>query len=418
MALKDIEAFLAQEIHEGQFDSHGSFSVDESRSLDKLARYQSERPGLWLVKLLQAATALGCHEFDVKQQLGQTLVRFHPRQDSLAGLTHLQVALQAASTLPGCSFSLRQGEDQPWEVKRGAPRPPLVPPEKRSIEITRHWSGFTFSPLEHVRRARLQRDEALLLQELCRYAPLAVRLDRRLLNDPVINKPPGLRLGVYVPPFAGRPRPAIPYTAVERIVLSSDPLPARMALMDHSLRRPLFLQRNQQHEHIQGRNLYLQQWVGAGWLDQELWAGILRRETPGYSSFDSRIERSDGEVEIWSDYNRDLGAICVKGYLSLDINRGRAGRLYLVRDGVLMKPKTLPDELAEVLILWSAPHLNTDLTQLQVVEDEVYVAELRTIFEHLRAAADSLLRVAAQSDHRVQAQQVLNYLENSRLPSA
>ena len=56
---------------------------------------------------------------------------------------------------------------------------------------------------------------------------------------------------------------------MERIVVSSDPLPARMALMDHSLRRPHLLQRNQQQEQIQGKNLYLQQWVGAAWLDQQ-----------------------------------------------------------------------------------------------------------------------------------------------------
>lgn len=437
MALKDIEEFLAREVHEGQFDSSGSFSLDESRSLDKLARYQSERPGLWLVKLLQAATALGCQEFVVKQESGRTVVRFRARlavdwtpwrqgnASSQSGLRHLQIGLQAASTLSDCRFTLQAGATLPWQVERGALRLPLDPPEIPLIEVVRHWTSFSFSPIEHVRRARSQRDEFLLLQELCRYAPLTVWLDRRLLNDPVINKPPGLRLGVYLPPFASRPRPAIPYTSVERIVTTHEPLHTRMALMDHTLRVPQFLQRNREMETRNGKHLFLQQWTGTAPLNQVAWCGLLRNDGPGFQ-FDSRIERSDGEFEIWSDYNRELGSLAVRGYLSLDINRKRPGRLYLVRDGVLMKPKLLPPELEEVLIIWSAPHLNTDLTQLQIIEDELYAAEYHLILQHLSEAAAALAQMFKQRGPRTaeeftsdrRARRVLSYLEKREAPKA
>jgi hypothetical protein len=432
VALQDIEQFLSREVHEGHFDSSGSFSLDESRSLDKLARHQSERPGLWLVKLLQAATALGAEDFGVQQLLGQTRVRFQParslpwedwqqgRASQDPGLRHLQIALQAASTLPHCHFSWKLGPSSHWQVERGAVRFPAEVPGLEPIEIKRHWK-LSLSLPEYIRRAALQAEESLLLQELARYAPLAVRLDNRLLNDPVINKPPGLRLGVYVPPFLPRPRPAIPYTSVERIVLSPRGRSDCLGLMDHSLRIPTFLERNRQRERTEGKHLWLQQWVGERWLNAEDWRTLLRRKLRlPYGLFDSRIERNDGLFEIWSDYNRHLGAIAVRGYISLDINRGREGRLYLVRDGLLMKPKVLPEELSEVLILWSASHLNTDLSQLQIIEDEVYAAELTKIWAELEAAARALLEVlrhyglnsASQVQASDRARLVLGYLEN------
>ena len=396
MALKDIEEFLSREIHEAQFVSSGQFSLDESRSLDKLAQYQSERPGLWLVKLLQAAVALGAEEFRVRQFANTTSVNFRPAQKvewepwlrsnaaSQPGLRHLQLALQAASTIPGARIGLKLG-NQRWQVERGAVRLPFLPEASDTIEITRQWH-WTASLPAHFRQARLQLDEAMLLQELGRYAPAGVRLDNRLLNDPVINKPPGLRLGVYVPALWVRPKPAIPYTAVERLVVGPG-----LGLMDHSLRTPYLLQRNGFRAKPEGNSLFLQQWVGPDWLETREWKKRLRQLRPGYSSFNSRIERNDGLFEIWPDYNNGLGAILVSAYLSLDINRNREGRLYLVKDGVLLKPKTFPPQLEQALVIWSAPEVNTDLTQLQAVEDEVYRKIYHNVCRHLKVAADQLL---------------------------
>lgn len=402
MALKDIEDFLAHEVLEAQFDSSGQFSLDESRSLDKLAQYQSDRPGLWLVKLLQAAVALGASEFRVGQLLNTTTVQFRPGCEvewepwlkanaaSQAGARHLQLALQAASTIPEIKMTMKVG-GQHWQVERGAARLPFQPEPGQLVEITRQWQ-FTPSLAPHFRRARLQLEEALLLQELGRYAPLAVRLDRRLLNDPVINKPPGLRLGVFVPPLISRPKPAIPYTAVERLVVGPG-----LGLMDHSLRLPHVLQRNGFKSKPEGRSLFLQQWVGPEWLAEREWQAQLRTQKPGFSSFDSRIERNDEVLELWPDYNRGLGAILVSGYLSLDINRHREGRLYLVKDGVLLKPKTLPDPLQQALVIWSAPQVNTDLTQLQAIEDEIYRGIYREVCQHLQEAADHFLEEVEMS---------------------
>ena len=428
MALQDIEKFLAQE---GRFESRGHFTLDEKASLDKLAEFQAERPGLWLVKLLQAAVASGAPEFRVRQFVHDTRVTFEPKLpldwDSWrqgqsckrAGARHLQLALQAASTLPGARVSLGVA-GQSWTVERGALRLPWETVAAGQIEVVRRWE-FPLSLLVPIRRSRLLVDEALLLQELGRYAPLPIRLDGRLLNDPVINKPPGLRLGVYVPPLLVRPWPAIPYTAMERLVVSDEYPGACFGLMDHTTRIPNTLDLNGKSDRTRGRHCFLQQWQGPQWLSRDDWKTTLRARSPGFQ-FNSRIERNDGLFEIWSDYNRGLRSILVKGYLSLDINRGRAGRMYLIKDGLLMKPKMLDEELREVLILWSAPEVRTDLSQLQVVEDEVYQVVWRTVRQHLLAAAESLnqtlklrgLDSALQAEHRERAQRVAQYLNTLR----
>lgn len=428
MALQDIEKFLAQE---AQFDSSGSFTLDEQASLDKLAQFQGERPGLWLVKLLQAAVALGAREFRVRQFVHDTRVTFEPkfpmdwgswRQGNSCirpGARHLQLALQAASTLPGARLSLEVG-GQHWAVERGASQLPWESVAAGPIEVARRWE-FQLSLLAPIRRSRLLLDEALLLQELGRYAPLPIRLDGRLLNDPVINKPPGLRLGVYVPPLLVRPWPAIPYTAVECLVVSDEHPAACFGLMDHTTRIPNTLEINGTSDLIKGHHLFLQQWKGPRWLSKDDWKTTLRGNSPGFQ-FNSRIERNDGLFELWSDYNRGLRSILVKGYLSLDINRGRPGRMYLIKDGLLMKPKMLDEELHEVLILWSAPEVRTDLSQLQVVEDEVYQAVWRTVRQHLLEMAESLnqtlnlrgLNSALQAEHRLRARRVRQYLNTLR----
>ncbi|MCW5870587.1 MAG: hypothetical protein KIS61_25245 [Candidatus Eremiobacteraeota bacterium] len=425
MALQDIEEFLARE---AQFDSSGSFTLDEQRSLEKLAEFQAERPGLWLVKLLQAAVASGSSEFRVRQFVHDTRVTFEPNlaldweswsqasASNQPGTRHLQLALQAASTMPGARLSLKVAT-RTWQVERGASRVPWGA-GPGPVEVVRRWD-FQLSLVATVRRSRLLVDEALLLQELGRYAPLPIWLDGRLLNDPVINKPPGLRLGVYVPPLLPRPKPAIPYTSLERLVISSEPTRRLLGLMDHSSRIPKSLELNQKTDRTFGNHLFLQQWSGPEWLQDENWRERLRGRTPGFRHFDSRIERNDGLFEIWSDYNRGLKAILVKGYLSLDINRGRSGRLYLVKDGLLMKPKMLNEALWGVLIIWSAPELSTDLSQLQVVEDEVYQEMWRTLREHLSAAVDSLERTltlwglgsAQQAEYRERASRVRRYLK-------
>lgn len=432
MPLQDIEAFLAREVREAQFDSSGRFSLDEKRSLEKLAQYQTERPGLWLVKLLQAAVASGAREFRVRQVRQATLVSFEPGQpldwagwhrgepSEQAATRHLQLGLQAGSTLPGARLSLMT-DSQQWQVEGGATRLPWGEDRIKPVQVARRWS-FQLSLSAVLGRSRLLVDEALLLQELGRYAPIPIWLDGRLLNDPVVNKPPGLRLGVYVPPLLARPKPAIPYTAVERLVMRRAPESQLIGLMDHSSRLPKSLELNGKKDRTFGNHLFLQQWVGPDWLQEDNWRYRLRGHYPGYRQFDSRIERNDGQFEIWSDYNKGLNAILVQGYLSLDINRGRAGRLYLVKDGLLMKPKMLESDLGGVLVIWSAPQVRTDLSQLQVLEDEVYQQVWREVRGHLLAAAVALeetlqlwgLSSAEQADHRDRAGRVRRYLTQER----
>ena len=110
-----------------------------------------------------------------------------------------------------------------------------------------------------------------------------------------------------------------------------------------------------------------------------------------YSTFDSKIERADGVTELWHDYNLKLPAVTVRGYLSMDLCPGNEGRLYLVKDGVAMKPRSLGPRFKGCLALWSEPRIRTDLSQLQVVDDSVYAETVAKITEHYTSSARNVL---------------------------
>lgn len=55
----DLNRFLQGEHSEGRLDSEGTFTVSLDRALEKVARYSLERPGAWILKIVQAAVGLG-----------------------------------------------------------------------------------------------------------------------------------------------------------------------------------------------------------------------------------------------------------------------------------------------------------------------------------------------------------------------
>ncbi len=51
----NLEKFLSQQKEAGSLDSSGQITLDPSRALEKLVQHQLPNPGLWILKLLQAA---------------------------------------------------------------------------------------------------------------------------------------------------------------------------------------------------------------------------------------------------------------------------------------------------------------------------------------------------------------------------
>ncbi|MCA9792504.1 MAG: hypothetical protein KC910_11935, partial [Candidatus Eremiobacteraeota bacterium] len=410
MKLRDLADFLDQ-IQEGHVDSHGVFTLDWSRAQEKLAKYQAEAPGLWLLKLLQFAVAHDSMYFLVKVRFDTTVVEFKaPAEGAIEALTtldpvdqspldHLQVGVQSLCTVAKSEASLAFGERE-YPLRNGVligPGEPL----KRPIDhfrITRRWkSSGRGRLLDYFGNSRVHLDESLFLQEMGRFAPTRVHFDGRLLNDPVVNKPPALRLGVWVGPFQRRPRPAIPYATLERIVLTRAPMEQRLALADHSLRSPEFLVTDHNAYRVNGYHAFVQEWqMEDGEIEcrPDKLHEFLRSFRPHYTVFTSRIERADSEAELWYDYNRGLPALSARGYLSLDLGQDREGRLYLVHHGVCMKHRPLGPKFKGCLAIWSVPEVHTDLSQLQVLDDELYAATLATVQSHFSQAAATLVRMA------------------------
>lgn len=421
MKLNSLEAFLDDFCEEGLLDSQGTFTLDWSHALEKLGKYQSEAPGLWLLKLLQFAVSSGSKDFLVRFGLRSTRVQFttncsckeviaalsslHPSTNP--SLEHLQVGIQSLCTFLYCRISIRfldplSGFDCP--LVQG-----VLDPQAREQKLPKSKGGLRMeivrtyeqpSLLNYFKISGHQHDETLFLQEMGRFAPVALKVDGRLLNDPMVNKPPGLRLGVWFNAFEKRPRPATPYAFLERIVLTDEAASA-LALADHSLRSAKYLWiGNRVRKSKSASHAFCQQWVHEATPIAPPITEILDQRRPPYPHFSSRIERADGQLEIWPDYNTHLPAILARGYLSLDLNKGRPGRLYLVKDGVALKHKPLGPLYPNCLAIWSANHVKTDLSQLQVVEDEAYEEVLKEVLSHFKLAAEGLLFLTDRKDEK------------------
>ncbi len=409
--IRNIADYLEQ-MQEGELDSSGQFSLDWSKALEKLGRYQNDAAGFWVVKFLQAAVASGSRLLAIQQTSRYTTLSFRPRlpiedivsalqsldPSPVPALAHMQTAVQALSFVPDCKHWLNLYVDEHVVAQYAIQQARLVgaaPDHFRSfprLEFVREWEkppGLLFGRDSSRRYA----DENLFLQEVGRFAPIEIRVDNRLLNDPVANKPPGLRLGVPVPALSTRPYPAIPYTLLERIVVTDAPEQERMALLDHSLRKPARWFIAGRSTKGNGSQAYVQEWEHQERvLDARQLSVHLRKNRAIFDRFDSKIERSDQATELWSDYNRKLPAVTVRGYLSIDLCPGNSGRLYVIKDGVALKPRSLGPRFRGCLALWSEPNVRTDLSQLQVIEDEAYAEVVRSVSFHLEDSAKQILK--------------------------
>lgn len=76
MSSDDLANFL-EENRTGKHDSVGEFTIDGKRAQEKLGQSQLHEPGLWVVKLVQAAVNLGCSSISIALNVHETVVTFH-----------------------------------------------------------------------------------------------------------------------------------------------------------------------------------------------------------------------------------------------------------------------------------------------------------------------------------------------------
>lgn len=69
-----LDSFVASQSHGHQIESSSEFTLDSLRARQKLSESQLPRPGLWLVKLVQAANSMEATSIDIS--FGKRLVKF------------------------------------------------------------------------------------------------------------------------------------------------------------------------------------------------------------------------------------------------------------------------------------------------------------------------------------------------------
>ena len=181
-------------------------------------------------------------------------------------------------------------------------------------------------------------------------------------------------------------------------MLTDSPEAQRMALLDHSLRKPARWYIGGSSTKGTGSQAFVQEWDHEGkLLNAKSLDAHLSSNRAVFEKFNSKVERADQATEVWADYNWKLPAVTVRGYLSIDLCPGESGKLYLIKDGVALKPRSLGQRFRGCLALWSEPKVRTDLSQLQVVEDEVYAEVPRTITIHYEDSAKQILKNEEQN---------------------
>ncbi len=180
-----------------EVESVGEFSLDPTAALEKMAQSQLPRPGLWAVKLVQGAVALGAQEVEVVQgatalQLtlkGGRLVRaldlleglLSSKFSSDRGTAHLLAGLRGAYGRPLVSLSWlsRQGgQEERIQLRDG---------KVFSEEISGSATTCEFIVVARFRQeswfsSRASTDEYLALSQHCRLCPIPVTVDKRLVS--------------------------------------------------------------------------------------------------------------------------------------------------------------------------------------------------------------------------------------------
>lgn len=386
-----IEAYLL----DSQFDSSGSFSENTHRHRQLRGLAFLDR-SLWVVKLLQAAVAWGAPALCLTQ--GRDYVRAHfsptsepsgarPWQEQSRGSGYFSEALQIVSTDPGQEVEiLFKGKAYRVVDGEAQPQDNLTPETaKDKIQVTSRFRSHAWYRLDQTYLRRQQQiHEVAMLTDLGRFSPIRVLVDGRLLNDPVPHKAPGLSFVAVIDNFT--PRPAFPYSAVEKALWSGDGDNGEtMAFVNLGQRLPRLRYRRgialQQSD--RGFHGFLQMFEGG---TQENWGDQLiefQKNPLAFSEFRSELPSTR--------LHDQLTTIRLHAYLSCDLNSEREGRLYLIQDGVLLKPKILPPKLDRCLALWVAPQVSVDLSLMEVIENEVYQRLLCQIQGHFQDMARQFL---------------------------
>ncbi len=430
---------LSQLHDEGDTESQGEFTLDEARAASQLQAHGLS-PGLYLLKLIQAAVALGCSL--VKLSLGVQKVRFEAELTG-PGLSRADVCRAVRGPFqPNLEPPLRQLAWAWQAVLSQAPAWARISCPEGCFDSRQGWiqsqpsPGFVLRLHRRLSTAALFRPlaEHRLCSERCAYTPVPVLLHGRPINNPglfpkrlcsrqLIACPSFLKLNVY-----RRDHPL-----VERNLLSTSqrgllaPLPSvrttrnlrvgeRLTTVSPDAFGYTLRQARSSVVDVGPDCVHLVEWRALEGPQPD-WE-LTRSEQPqqgfyplarctdhfGVHVIDSADEAlmepflsqvPDNAVNfVFRSFRRRLPRVA--GRLLLRLGLDEPGWLLPVIHGVALDP--IPDVdlgCPGALALVADDRLATDLSQLQVVRDEAFqtlLVRLRAEFEQMKQSVPELLQ--------------------------
>ena len=407
----------------GDQDS-GSFSLDLNQAARSLGEREN-RPGLYLLKLVQAVVAAGGSH--IKIGLGRSRVDFEASGPRLFSRAEIDQAWRG----PFQSFARPALEHLAWAFFLARPvRHLTLALEGGTFDSHSGWSepgGDEFRLCLHrsttvldwlIGLAAASR-EHVLLNERCAFAPIPIWLGGRLLNDPD-------RLDRWIPQGSLSPPSFFQFTPfpyslseilVERNLLrtSGPQLLASLPTMrtvrqlrvgndDYELMTRT-LEQNLRLSHVQG--VHLSQWLHEGpeWSlsssekpepdsyplararglasSEKVLAVSSEVMAPFVSQIPARLPFPFNQQSTWANRNtrnfeRNLPRVSMR--LTLPLAMHGPALLVPLQDGVTLDPLVGPFSLPGLVVLAAVDGLSPDLSQLKPVYNEVFerlVGEVR-----------------------------------------
>lgn len=172
-----MDSFISNLFQEGRQAQPGQFSLDPRARVQKLEKYQSAEPGLYLLKAVQVAVGLGADAVDIRLARSSVEVRFRPKHtlslsEALGEDGDLAMMLLAALATHPKDLTLEMGgqiwSNHPNQASQASAGDFRLHLSRQSVSF---WQRF----LPPDQSAAVQRS----LVARCALCPIQVRLDGR-----------------------------------------------------------------------------------------------------------------------------------------------------------------------------------------------------------------------------------------------
>ena len=429
---------------EGVKESEGNrFTLDLAGQAARMAQYQNREPALWLLKAVQAAVAARAPDVHIQLTRDTLDVRFRAAsppdlQDGATGYSrHLRLALQSALSQQPPALTLSYGHSLLYSLGSS----PVATTPGLRLHLRRQprpWWSFSDSQLAAIHRT---------LSWRCALCPIPVWLDGRRINLPVPEKIPSLgsrtcptnwgegavnyhwlaerswlaptgdAFALHCP--ASRPGMRIVVSGKEawdspHIYSVQQLNPASLYLHLESQAEVQQVEIGQDQLTLPKRGL-LNPPLLAGAAAQLDWTRVipLAFDTVRFDSGSNHVIEFYSKVTYlnldptlqtslqttYGPLELPLATMACSRWLGLAANGETPGGLYYIQDGILLDPIESGARFGGTTALVADPQVETDLSQLTVIQDARLAADRNWIRqEEERLLASSRSAVVSQTE--------------------